>query len=607
LNYLKIPVLRHTFGSTVVDGFKQGTIVLTENAYWTAGLTYANAPAIYPTPADIGTSVLVEVKDNATDSPWNSGAYSTLFSGTVLFPDFSFNSASIDVGFQGVGKGYALNMMNCAEEYGTQSKYPALDTLKEILTDASYGIITKWVNKYKGTSTASGYSIDTSNVDVGSAINEVIPFISFPWKPADSCLNDLCDLDTALNASNIGPHWIVDHSGNLRLKQIGTSQTGWTKYYGNSSANATLIAGEDFFDGDFQPISKEANIVLYYGAWRRPDNGDFSEGNASSFGTTGGTLTYSDDSTYHCVGNYGVRCNNSILGGVTFQYPVTQNAAWDFSSFKDFNTPSLNFSLLISRLMDTNGGALNNFYIKLVTAGGGGGNFAVYPGNTNIDKTLEFRHFDYPIGPNAGQTSFQYITTGSPLWSKIDYIEIYVPFNDAGYATLDGLHFGTAPICRIARQTLPTEGMPIGTLGTTSNPMRFKVLTDNIGKDDSLVALDDSGLLAQMAKAELIRLSKTVINGKFTTPLIPDVFPGQYFYIGSKDWRITKITHNLAAMTSAFEVTDDLTNSHQRLRYEDKNKQFAAMRPEYQDKQATSIKSGAMDIRVLPLEKAYNI
>jgi hypothetical protein len=655
--------------STVCDGLISGNVELVENNYWTAQLNFRNSPAIYPSLADVNTAVLIEARDEAV-----GGVYTTLFVGTILYPDFSFNSSATQVGFQCVGLGYALNMMNVAEEYGSQSRNPAEVTLSDALTDGTVGIIPKWVNHYKATANDSGYNITSTYV---ANIIGNMPYISFPWKPANKCLDDLCDLNTALSAGtstalvsvgagsttdvstagyfdspigsyvvftsganngesrlvtswasaggppvttftcdaftnaytagdtfNIytpaGPHWIVDHSGNLRVKRINSGQSGWTHYYGDSSAAATLVNGEDFFDGDFQPVGKEANIILYYGKWQRPSSGDFSEGNASDFGTTGGTYTWADDAVNHISGAYGVKCTNTILGGVGFQYPVTQDAAWDFSQFQEFNTPSIEFSLLLSRLMDA---ATGDFFIKLYTAGVGGGCFYTYPGATIIDKTGEFKHFSFPIGPFAGINNFQWKTTGTPLWSQIDYVDIFIPYNDTGYAVLDGLHFVGADVCRVARQEFPAEG---GTLGESVNPMRFKVITDNVGKDDSLTAVDDSGLMAQLAKAELIRTSKETVNGKFSTPLIADVLPGQFLSIG-QDWRITKVTHNLSSMRTSFEVTDDVTNSHTRLRYEDINKQYAAIRPEYQDRQATSVKSGSMDIRVLPLEKAYDI
>jgi hypothetical protein len=601
LNYYTIPISRVKFAgsSTATDGLINGAVTLTENAYWTAELTFENATLIYPSVADSGTSVLVEVQDASVGGSWT-----TIFSGTVLFPNLNFDGSSANVTFQCVGLGYALNMMNCAEEYGTQTKYPGNYTINTILNDVTVGIIPKWVNKYRGTANDSGYSITTTNID---SLAGTIPYISFPWKPVDKCIDDLCDLTTALvSGSHAGPHWICDNSGNLRVKRIDYSQTGWTKYYGNSQANATLVNGEDFFNGDFQKVGKQANVVFYYGNWRRPSNGDvWTENNHADWGADGGGITYSDESTIKLVGEKSIHCYNSYGTGCGFTFTFPEPL--DLTYFTDDNRPSLLFDLAVAYVpvtQATGSGIYNYFFARLESSTG---NY-IYnrPGESSISKAttssdINFQHFNLPISLNSTGSWYK---VGTPDLTNLTKVEIWVPNQENVY--LDGFHFGGAAIARIARQCFPTGDPSVGTLGTTTNPIRFKVFTDNIGKDDSLIDSDDSGLLAQMAKAQLLKLNSTPVNGKFSTPLIPDVLPGQYFYIGG-DWRITKVTHNITTMQSIFEVTDDLYNSHPRLRYEDINKVSAAIRPEFQDNQSSSIKMGTCDIRVLPLEKAYNI
>jgi hypothetical protein len=620
VTYLAIPKVRVTFGSTVTDGLIGGKVELVENNYWTAQLNFRNSPAIYPSIVDVNTEVLVEVQDGAV-----GGAWTTLFVGTVLFPDFSFSSGTTQVGLQCVGLGYALNAMNVAEEYGTQSRNPNRETISEILTNNSEGIIPQWVELYRKTANDSGYLIDTSNVN-SVDLTEIFSFISFPWKPANKCLDDICDLHTAIAAtsSKAGAHWIVDHDAKLRVKRIGISQVGWTKYYGDSQANATLVNGEDFFDGDFQPVGKEANVILYNGTWRKPSNGDAwteyaTDGTAQAayYNSWPAHLTIShvDASGDYIVGQRAVQYTNDTVGGVTINYPNSLTAGWNLNGFSEFNTPSFQFYLQISSpLHNLGAGAVP--YIKMCTAATD--YFYCNLGLNFIPEVDKFFHFSYPIGPYGNlaakamgkDSTFTWTKVNNGDWANINYYEIYLPMNAAAHAIIDGAHFGDASIIRIARQCFPTGDSAVGTLGTTTNPIRFKVITDNIGKDDTLTAgtpgTTDMGLMAQLAKAELLRASKETVNGRFTTPLIADVLPGQYFYIG-KDWRITKVTHNLATMQSTFEVTDDVTNSHTRMRYEDINKQYAAIRPEYQDRQASSLKSGSMDIRILPLEEAYDI
>jgi hypothetical protein len=600
VTYMIMPRLRVTLDGTVTDGCINCKIEMQENNYWTAQLNFVNTPVLYPT-VTMGSTVLIEVQDHTV-----GGAWTTMFVGTVLYPDYSFSGDSAVIGFQCVSLGYALNMMNVAEEYGLQSRNAAIDTIVWVINNANYGILTRWINSYKGTTQASGYTIYDACENIAGTIN----YISFPYKPANKCIDDLCDLLTAINGT--GPHWIVDHLGNLRIRTIGTSQGGWTKYYGDSQAAATLTNGVDFLDGDFQPMGKEANTIFYYGAWCKPSNGDaWTEGNHADWGTDAGGITYSDETTIKIVGAKSIRCNNSGFTGCGFTY--TFPTTIDLTYFTANNTPEVMFDLATGGPMSAASGAgiYNNFFIRFFDSTGD--YIYINPGNDFITDgssagNINFRRFNATVGYF---TKDKWIKFGTPEWSDIVSVEIWCP--QVGNAYLDGFHFGNAATLRVARQEFPDEiSAGRGTLGTTANPIKFKVITDNIGKDDTLTSgtpgTTDTGLMAQLAKSELLRLSKATENGKFTTPLIADVLPGQYFYIG-KDYRITKVTHNLssAGVSSSFEVTDDVTNSHTRPRYEDINKQYAAIRPEYQDRQASSLKSGSIDIRVAPLEEAYNI
>ena len=600
---MAIPKVRVKFDAVETDGLSKATIHLPENDYWTAQLSFQNLPAIYPATVDVGSDVLVEVQDGAV-----GGAWTTLFSGSVLYPDLSFGSQA-EAGLQCVGEGYALNMMNCAEEYGTQSRNPAIDSIQSILTNASVGMIPKWVNHYRGGSTYmpadynSGYTIDTANVE---NLTGSFPFISFPWKPTNKCIDDLCDLHTAIaqSTAQAGPHWICDHDGKLRLKRIGATQVGWTKYYGDSQANATLEAGVDFFDGDFQPVKKEANVILYYGMWRRPSSGDaWTENNASDWTVIAPAgCTIADDSD---AGDFQVNTasllitGNSAINAMGVVYPSTMDWGYDLTGFREYNVPTFNFWAKRSAGLGTTGVRLSD----------NPGNYFEYQFGGDLVDANQWYHISLPVGnfyKTAGGSLWD--ASGGGTWDDIDYVAFISDAVVGATLHIDGLHFGDAPLCRIARQEFDNsiKGDENGSMGLTTNPIKFKVFNDNVGKDDSLNADDDSGMLAQMTKYELIKLCKDTVNGSLSNPMIKDVLPGQYIHI-AEDWRITKVTHLIPEFKTKLDVTDDLTNTHVRLRYEDQNKLYAAIRPEWQDRQASSLKVGAMDIRVLPLEKAYNI
>lgn len=599
------PQFKVTIGTNVFEnrGMLSASIQLLENAYDTANLIFSNEPvALYPGAFSRGDAVTVEVKDACYS------AYTKIFGGTLLFPDYTIGKPK-NLLLSCVGKGYALNMMNVAEEYGTQSRNPSVNAIAGVITDATVGVIPKYVEHYMATANDSGYTIDTANVE---AITGAIPYIVSPYKPADKFLNDLCDLVTALKAGSAGPHWRVDSDGNLRMKLIGANQTGWTKYINgatNTDGSSTLTEGIDFINGDFQPMGKQANVVVIYGTWRRPSSGDSwtnPVGDAAlraDWDCDATTTELDADATNIIIGDKSVQSHGLVGAGyLTSWYPHDKNAAWDFSSFTDFNTPSLNF-----------------YYLR----GAGAGSYAMtvrlceddtkyFEYSFSVSDVGKWMHYSLPIGPyyNKSGSSSETWTATSPAanWNNINFIVWHLdPAAASDYFCIDGLHFGDAAVCRVARDKWP--GAEGGTLGQTGNEVRMKVFTDHIGKDDSLQDGDDSGAIAKNCYAEWLRLSKETNVGRFTTGMLPQALPGQYVTIEAADWRIVKLTQNIYAQekiySSAFEVTDDVTNSNSRARYDDQNKIREATRPEWQDRQATSQKAGELDIRIARLEKYY--
>ena len=124
--------------------------------------------------------------------------------------------------------------------------------------------------------------------------------------------------------------------------------------------------------------------------------------------------------------------------------------------------------------------------------------------------------------------------------------------------------------------------------------------------------------MARMAYAELLKAQTTPTVGEFTTSMVKDVLPGQLLHVHAQktgaatftvnmDKRIQKLAHAWTkdGATTTFNVTSDVTNSATRTRYGDWNTVFAAVRPDMQDRQATSIKGGDMDIRITKLEWDY--
>ena len=597
---LRLPVWQVTINGDVSQRAVSASIPRVENGIDLATVIVAEdvKSGNYPLPYSPGQSIKIEVAERGE-------AFTTISEGIIRFIHKSLSKDSELYSFKCLGAGYGLPLTVCGQEYGSQSINKYLDTLTEILTDANNGIIPKWVNKIMGSATNSGYSLTTTYV---ATISDWLPYALFPYKPCSKALDDLCDLVTAIKAGSAGPHWIVTPSNDLRVKLIDGTQTGWTKYYGNSQENATVAEGEDIITYDFEELEPEANYVIYYGAWQRPCNGDsWTENSSSLWGHPIG-CTLSNDAVKYKVNTYGLRCTvNATYNWGSMFYPSNRNAAWDLSNWKDFNTPTINFYLLRS-------GAISNMIVYLHTMTGETviGSFwkDVTSSLTNADT---WYHFSLPIGPYYNSQEqwkeFQWNVDASPNWAEID--DIYFSFNAAAgvYVVVDGLHFGGASVCRVAKNST----------NIAANKLKIKVITDDVGKDDSLLASDDSGTLAQMAYAELLRCQTSPLVGTIVTPMIHDLLPGQLLHIHTKkkldnsfsidkDMRVTKVTQNInkeAGFISQIEVTDDLTNSHPRQAFDNLNKVLGSIRPDYQDRQSASIKAGAIDIRIVRLEKDY--
>jgi hypothetical protein len=577
------PVNKLTLGSTeFTNRLLSAKVTRLENGFDTATILIDDT-SLYPSIVTDGTAIQLDVKN------YSAPSYTTIFKGIVRFPiaNISFPEGNL-LTLSCYGAGYGLSEMLVAAEFGSQSINPTLDTITEIITDTSEGIIARYLNLILDTATSSGHSYS----GVVASITDVIPYISFPYKPVDKCLNDLCDIATAFKAGSAGPHWIVTTDGALHLKLVNASGTGWTKYYGDSQANATLTYGADYKEINIEKAAPEANYIVYYGAWRRPSNGDAWTETHTGWDGNGDT-TLSTESTIKKVGTGSVQAAESTnpTGNVQFYYPSGQNAAWNFNMWQIFNTPCLNFYAYRS------GTFIGTITVKLCTTSSN-----YWAVTLDMDDDSKWYHFSLPIGPYfdiQGQDKADiWVATGAPDWGEINYVEFYAAtVANGGEILIDGLHFGGAAVVRVAwNSDLP---------GTTA---KMKLITDDIGKDDSLTALDDSGIMAQLAYAELLR-SQTRLR-LATVPLetmLPTALPGQWFYLQSEDYRCTKLIHTIDknGYSTMLYLTDDLINGRSRQRYDDLNKVYASQRPEWQDRQASNIKAGQVDWRVTKLVKDY--
>lgn len=597
------PSFKLTLGSTVFERTEGLSISVrrVENGVDTATIVLNDYESKnYPNIVTAGTSVKVEVKDSSDAS------YTTIFYGVVRFalPFLSKDGDLLKLKCDGAGYGFLDTV--CAQEYGANSKNSNLDTILEILSDATNGVVPKWVNSILGSATTSGFAYTTTNVDT---ITGTIPYMLFPYKPNNKVLDDLCDIISAIKAGNAACHWIVDTNNDLHVKLIDGTQTSWTKYYGNSQANATLSQGIDFEENNFEKLGPEANLIIYYGVLRKPAGEVWTEYGSSFWDGTNAVI--SDESDIKVVGDRSILIDGSyVVGGEYAWTPVAKNAGWDFSKIGSMKNPPL-ISLYIYEY-DPSSIAFDYLKLRLDTTYDT--DFFYFDLHPKIVDANKWVHFSYPIGPYyqsnlKAEDLFVWSQTGSPSWSNINSISFHfrAPLGAYNNFYVDDLHF-EANMCRVAKNST----------SISANKLKTHIITDNMGKDDSLQASDDSGTLAKLAYAELLRLQKTSLIGSFTTPMIKDILPGQWLHIHCKknasgtynidtDMRITQLTHtiDINGFKTLFTVSDDLTNAHARPKYEDLNKVLSAIRPEFQDRQATSLKASNVDIDIPRFEKDY--
>lgn len=590
VTYMQIPQLQLMIGGVeLLHQTISAEIVRIENGFDSATMSVIDTKSQhYPASVGAGMTITLGVKDAA------DAAYTPILNGLIRFCKPQMGQQGEYLNLKCDGSGYGFGETACNQQYGTESTNTILDTISEILGDANYGLIPKHVNSILGTATASGYTYDYSNIDAIAGEGS-INFYQSPFKPCLNVVNDLCDLVSAQTAdANNGPHWIVDTSNNFRLKQLGATQAGWTQYYGDSQAASTLEQGIDFIDFNFEQADSEANYVLYYGVLRKPAQDYWCENHAALWGKSP-QMFVTDSADHVKVGAVSAKFATA-LGGSWADIPSTADAGWDFSKIgSEQNPPTINFWSLLE------GGCAGPIYIELATTG------SDYYGRTILpigSTTDQWNYHEYVVGPYYKPADWDFCL-GSPSWTNINYFLIL-----AGVAStcfLDDLHF-EGLICRAAK-----DSTLIGT-----DKVKMKTIVDNVGKDDTMKAATDTGTIGQLVHSDLRRARTKPIMGSVTVPMIKDALPGQTFHIHAKkkadgsfsidkDMRATTIRHMIqnSGLITQLALTDDFLNSRPRERYAQLNSILAAVRPEYQDRQATNIKASTVDIRVPILEKDY--
>jgi hypothetical protein len=614
VHYLNAPqhrVIITTGGTSYTfsnEAFPSGSIERNENGIDTAVLEMFDAESRnYPTKVSANSTVQIDFKDSS-ESTWT-----TVLAGIIKEAQVQLDGANgsrlilvID------GTGYGLPMSPVAADYGAESiANSSLDTLREIITDASNGIVPAYVNKILGGG-ASGYSYTADNNTVQDIVGTV-NYLSYPYKPADKALKDLCDLIQAIKGANAGPHWIVTTDGKLLCTTVANHSPAsisniWSTYYNGSQANATLTEGIDFISYNLKKLMPEANYILYYCAWLWPGSGDLTENAAiGDWDNSHCTLAY-DVGTQ----NFGTRCLEATVTDAG--QPVTV----------EYKGPGKTEALHLD--FSKAGGTTNvpyfGFWVRRTSTFAGTGNLELWLMNEDppinyfwtyvaFDKLCpnedEWRYCELPVGPYWKVPELSGVFTGwnqsfAGDWTDINWLRwTWLDGGDVdSIVYLNGVRF-KGMVARAAKNSI----------NITNNNLRFKFINDTIGKGDSLYASDDSGTIARMAYAELLRCQTCPLVGTITTQLIKDLLPGQLLHIYARkkadgtysvnaDMRVTKLLHQFTRQNylSVITVTSDVVNANARGAYTDLDMQLQAVRPSFQDRQASYMKAGTVDITV---------
>lgn len=615
--YMTLANSQLTLNSHVLNNAILIQITRRENGLAMATIDYVDTQAAdWITNFDVGDSVLSEIKDVS------DGSYTTLFRGR-LAPVVNPVLPPSMMHLKCEGNGWPLAYMIVANEYGSQVS-ASYDEIDEIADD----IIDNYVEKVFADA-ASGFTVNTE-IDAAT-LTSTMRYMSFPYVPAYKSIDQMLEIYQGVRGANAGAHWIVDNSATpkLYIQEIGAHSAqaktdGWTNYLlGNDATNATFVEGVDFLNFNFSKAVKEANYVLYYGAWKHPcPDDEWAENNSGDWdfedvGGGGNPGEINDDAADYVMGSKSIEIiTEDVAGqepGIRAWYPDTFDLNLDIEKVGGkLNKPSFMFwakpDAYVAGIPTTSLPGISVVpFVFFATGDPSNGDWYVYPFGNQLNVGA-WNKVKVPIGPYSGCTVFG---GGSPDWADIDAFGFYFFSTTGGQEAtmnIDGPHF-TGYVARVAKQAAAYS---------SGDPCIMKRVTDDYAKDDVIADNDKTGTISKLAYAEYLRASSTPITGTFTTPLVKDLWPGQKIHVHAKkqsggsfridsDFRVTEFTHiiGINGYHTRWTVTDDVTNTHTQPLFNSINKNLAAVRPGTQDMQATSMNMREIDITQDRLVNTY--
>lgn len=595
-------------GDDVSDEATFTEVVLRENAASNAQVILNNYKAKhYVNLINLYETVRIDLQNIGSAATEVFGGYLT-----HLRPNLTTEQGAVCIA-DCLGYDVALKRMRVRNEYGTQSSNPALDTALTIITNATDGIVPRFVNQVLDTATPSGYALQTANDGDVYIYNEPssLRYLFFPYTPATDALQTVCDLVTADNYGNgsaptAGVHWLVKPSSGipyLCLDVVGGHHAPITNLWPTDSPLGTLVQGSHLKDYLFTKAEGEGNYVVYFGHFEKPTAERWTEG--VNVHNNWGFSLGAGSSPAGVVGNQCVCCTGT---GGSFYYPGTGTLGLDVTKFgTERDIPSLNFYAKRSA-------GVTGLLVELTMSAG---NYYYHNIFGDLPNAGEWRHFSLPVGPYYNKAdwarNFQWLTNDAVDWTNVNYVWFVFVGAAGSTVEVDNLKFNGV-LTRGAKSNAKI----------TAQKAKVKFLRDDIGKDDTLAAgtvgVTDLGEMAQLAKAELIRSMTTPIIGTVTIPLSETVLPGQVQLIQAEEksdgtftintnFRITQVKHTFTKEPiggiTTLELTNDVLNGYPLSPMNSRNILLRAVTPDFQDRNAGSIKAHEVDLLQTILEENY--
>lgn len=614
--FVKSPQLNLTVGSTTFKNTRLLTAKINryENAFDIGTLDLKDVGADIRSIIGDGGVVQVSVGDGYHPAAAANG----VFSGVIRFLTESRDATAgqkSSVKCDGAGFGFAEMLL--AQDYGIQASC-AVQTLKTILSDATYGVVPKFVNSVLGSADPSGFAYDYSHVD------DIYGLINYLYSPYKTCskfmTDDLFPIVQAIKGLSAGPHWIVNLAGKLLVTTIGSHSVdvaaqGWPTYFGGGAAPVTLEEGVHFKEFNLQNMSTQSNYILYHSPWLWPSNRDYLTELVPIAGWNGNYMTVSYGNTTPQVGyNYIQAVVNNQNMYESFWYPDASNLALNIKNAGGyFNHPV--FGCYLRR--NASFSIANDPELFSITFNNAGASWAeadvdlrsLLP-NPGVWAPIEFQVGSYANNTNAPKWFQGLGWTGSFDWSIVNQL-VFKPVGGnqivGAEIDIDGLYFA-GWVIRVAKNSTKIA----------ASWVKMAVINDPFGKDDSLNAADDTGSIARLCYAELLRRQTSPTIGTFLTCLAPSLQPGQIVHVHAKkskagvwqidtNMRVPQLTQTIdgKASSTLWTVTSDVTNSKSQSAYTSVNMKDQNVRPEFQDRQSTGIKMRDVDITQLRLVHDY--